>query len=308
MNIRRATFILTAAVLVFLGGGCASGNVSQQMKAFNEKQAPAAPAIDEQDRTRNKSYEELLALGDHALQAGNSQLAKLYYAMAGKRQAGTAEVLVGLGNVFLLEGQPLGAARLFDEALSVDESCAEAFHGAGKAYRLLKNHHLATQYFEMGLELQKKPVLFLNELALCMQNLDKFDEASRYLHKIIETGPPSSAAYNNLGFNDILLDDYDQAIFHLEKARSLAPADGKVANNLALAYALNGDFGKAGELFRRNLDTASALNNLGYIMMIQGNVDQAANYFSKALEEKPAFYIKAHENYEYLTGTNTLLN
>lgn len=307
MKIKRATLILAILLPAIWSGGCASGDISRQLKVYNDRQA-AAPAGDEEDRLKNKSYEELLDLGNRALKAGNVQLAKLHYAMAGKKQPGTAEVLVGLGQVFLREGAPENAARLFDEALSVDERRAEAFHGAGKAYRLLKNHRLAVNYLEMGLELGEKPVLFLDELALCMQDQGSFEEAAGYLMKIVETNPSSAAAHNNLGFNYILLENCDQALFHLEKARSLAPADEKIVNNLALAYALKGDFGKAGELFRQHLDSAATWNNLGYLKMIQGEADQAANYFGKALEEKPVFYIKAHENHEYLTGANVRLN
>ncbi len=48
--------------------------------------------------------------------------------------------------------------------------------------------------------------------------------------------------------------------------------------------------------FRRAGDDASAYNNLGMVYMGQGKYSEALAAFEKAIELKPTFYVKAHEN------------
>ncbi|RJR14830.1 MAG: tetratricopeptide repeat protein, partial [Nitrospiraceae bacterium] len=77
----------------------------------------------------------------------------------------------------------------------------------------------------------------------------------------------------------------------------------KIYNNMALALSRSGKDSEAFNNFKKAGNEASAYNNIGYIYLVDGRKEKAAESFEKALETNPGFYVKAHENMEKIKGT-----
>jgi tetratricopeptide (TPR) repeat protein len=82
---------------------------------------------------------------------------------------------------------------------------------------------------------------------------------------------------------------------------NLDPRNKKAQNNLATAFLLNGEDGKAIQIFENSVGKAAAYNNVGFLYMSKGLYDKAQKAFEEALAVNPVFYVKAHQNLKRLS-------
>jgi Flp pilus assembly protein TadD len=66
--------------------------------------------------------------------------------------------------------------------------------------------------------------------------------------------------------------------------------------NLGLLYTRREKYSDAYNSFRRVLDEAEAINNMGYICLMEGHYDIAERLFQAAIEKSPSYFVAANEN------------
>ena len=97
----------------------------------------------------------------------------------------------------------------------------------------------AKRFFEHALKVTSDNYVAHNNLALALDQQNKFDEAINHLHRALQINPPTSNAHNNLITIYGKLGRYPEAIEACLQAIKLNPA-GKAAaavyNNLGVIY------------------------------------------------------------------------
>ncbi|HXJ19662.1 MAG TPA: tetratricopeptide repeat protein [Polyangia bacterium] len=100
--------------------------------------APGAhpPALPAAEASRPRSYERLIADGDHALENGQTGKAQKLYDEALRMQPNGVAAMTGSAYVLLDRQKPLAAIDLFKRALGTSPGFSQALFGLGEAYRL----------------------------------------------------------------------------------------------------------------------------------------------------------------------------
>jgi Flp pilus assembly protein TadD len=112
--------------------------------------------------------------------------------------------------------------------------------------------------------------------------------------------PDQAANHNNLGLNYMVRGEYNEAVLSFLRAHAIDKENIRIKNNLASAYLLSGNKDNAIEIFKATVGEAGAYNNVGYLLMTQGEFDEAERAFKKALQLNPSYYVRAEENLEKL--------
>jgi len=130
------------------------------------------------------------------------------------------------------------------------------------------------------------PEKIYGDLQALIQNR-RYDEAIRFLEKMIESFPDFALAYNDLGVLSLHQGDRDKARHHYEEAVRLQPANLIFLKNLADLYiSAEGRVREGLALFQKVLsiqpDDVEALTAFGTICAVIGKDTDAASFFAKA--------------------------
>ena len=134
----------------------------------------------------------------------------------------------------------------------------------------------------------------IEEKALELYNLSKYDKAENLYKDLIDDGHVSSSILNNLAIILSKKGETQNVIKLLKKSIKIDSKNSKTFNNLGVAFNNLNDT-KNAKLY---LSTAIKLNpfhpdpynNIGYSYALESNVDSAIKYFRKATELKPDFH------------------
>ena len=290
--------ILPVAALLVSLAACTPAARPFSVESTLQQLGPAKPVAE--SRLASMSTADLLAAGQEYLNAKNTQLARLHFAMALQHEPTNPTAFVGIGQALYLQGEGNQAREAFSQALKADPSNNAALLGIALIYRQQAFHSTAVEYLERILENAPDQVEALSELAINQDAMGQEAAAEALHRRVVALRPEDPSAFNNLGFNALLQGHYPEAVEAFRQALILRPDDKQVRNNLATVHALNGDEELALQQFEVAVGKPAAYNNLGYIYMTQGEWDKAERAYKKALDLSPTFYLRAQENLERL--------
>ena len=96
----------------------------------------------------------------------------------------------------------------------------------------------------------------------------------------------------NLGYSLYLSGELDAAEIQTRKAIALNNADPRGWSNLGLIYVRKHRYEDAAEVFSRVMPAHEALNDVGYLAMLDGQYEVAVDYLQQAIESNPQYYPK----------------
>lgn len=144
-----------------------------------------------------------------------------------------------------------------------------------------QDRELASEYGRLALD--------LDQVAVAKQLLAIADDPARPDWKVISARGAALAKEGN----------YNEAIPYFERARALSQDQPSVMSNLALAYAMNGEPGKAESMLRVAAQTDNSSprirQNLALVLGLQGKYDEA-----KLIAARDIPMTNATENADYL--------
>ena len=143
-------------------------------------------------------------------------------------------------------------------------------------------------------ELDEKELLYSATLS------DDNAEKLKIYKAMINNYPNNYKGYVNAASIEIEMGEMDAAKEHLEKAKQLEPNSGEVHNNLGVIYAMEGDYGKAEENFKKAQELGEDVDyNMGIIMITKGEYTKAENLFgSKDCDFNVGLVEMLNEKYE----------
>jgi tetratricopeptide (TPR) repeat protein len=157
------------------------------------------------------------------------------------------------------------AARLFEQAVEIDDSFAAAHAALGKAYALLPAYRLGSD----------------------SRSFTEKSEAA--IDKALQLDPDQTEALIARGYNATLFRwEWDEARAAFEHALRVNPNDAEVHNFYGDYFGIIGDFANAEKFERRamELDLLADVHarDLAVLMMSTGRYDEALVYAQRALE------------------------
>ncbi|MGD0229479.1 MAG: tetratricopeptide repeat protein [Syntrophorhabdales bacterium] len=308
---RAITPVFLALAIVFALFGCASKQAAQpvasrdgEYRRMLELQKQKTNMI--ADELAQKRLPELTAedhdrLGDRFITQGDVSHAFLEYQKALGMKPGLASTRYKVGRLILKEGHPEEALAQFEMIEKQDPGNALAHLGKGMVRFAKGDPAGARAEFEESLARNGKLWQAHAYLGVILDRQD--GRAARVHYKAaLEQNPGSAVLYNNLGISYYLTHDYGQAVDAYRRALSIDPANRRTWNNLGLALSKMGKYQDALESFKMARDEAGAYNNMGYLYLREHKYTEAAQALEKAIELRPSFYVKAHENMEMVTA------
>ena len=239
-----------------------------------------------------------------------------------------------LANVFIDQGKPEDAARLFSKAIKSIPNSPEIHNNFGNALRQLDRKDEAIEHFKFALEIDPNFSKARYNLGLTLADKGKYNEAieqfniylgsdvnlaqlhqdlktlfvkegsiddtiTRRLKKTLASKPDLVEVVSYLGYAVAQSGKPDQAVEYYYLALKIEPNNILTHGRFALALASVGRIDEAIEQCRIVLaarpNDFEMHNNLGMLLQNQGKLDEAIESYKKALQINPNFQ-KAREN------------
>ncbi len=198
------------------------------------------------------------------------------------------------------------ALKDFQFILEREPDFALAHEGSGRAYFQMKKYDQAEIQFKKALEADGKLWESHNFLGIINDFRNNYAQAVLEYEAALALKPGNGLLYNNLGLSFALAGEYEKAVAAFKQALENDFSNGKLFNNLGMTLAKQGKYQEALYMFKQAGDLSQAYNNMGCFYLIQGDTQNAVDYFNKAIGAKSEFYDKAYENIKKCNNLNTL--
>jgi Flp pilus assembly protein TadD len=296
---------LTGALLVALSG-CASiaQFANKPSGQHGDLYDPQSKLIQEAGRDSGGTADQALARGDELLSQGDVDRAMFEYIKAIEKDDSKAEAFYKIGAIHLARGNLPLAQTAFQKTLDRSANHAGALEGHGLMLLQQRQHGKAKQYLEQALARDPNRWQAHNGLGVIADLARQFPAAAAHYQQALRIKPDQPMVLNNLGYSHYLRGDKESAQQYLEQAIRYDPRYQRAWENLGLVYTRGGDYPAAKAAFMQSMTEPQALNNIGYISMLEGQCDKAEGFFRQAIDLSPSYYTVAHENLKRCLASN----
>ncbi|PKH02736.1 hypothetical protein CXF72_09995 [Psychromonas sp. MB-3u-54] len=270
--------------------------------------------------TKTPTSEELSKLALAAEQKGDLEQALFHYIKALEMDPADTELLIGIARVHELRNDKPIATRAYSEALKIDPNLVIAHQYLGIMELQNRRYGRAKIHLQQALVLDQQRLSKLGGINksgyydLDRESLTKsynasgvledmngnFALARTYYNLILSMGENYSNVLSNIGYSYYLTGELSQAEHYYKKAINLEPGFKRAWTNLGLLYVRKNQYSRAIQTFKQVMSDFEAYNDLGYFVMLEGNLDEAEYFFQKAVDISPSYYKKANVNLDLL--------
>jgi tetratricopeptide (TPR) repeat protein len=192
--------------------------------------------------------------------------------------------------------------RLYDEALRHYQRALELeqnpvyYEQTGRLWRDWGSFELGANLVKRALELEPGFIEAWNTLGTIFDHQGALDRAQDAYLQALSLNPDLGYVHSNLCFSYLRSGKVEQAILHGLRATHLNPTIQVAHYNLGLAYGAVGEFERSFEEFKLSSDEAEARNNLGLMLLRDGQITESMEQFRLAARMRP-YYKDAAVNY-----------
>ena len=296
----RSTALLAPPLLAWALVTLVSGCAQQDLKSGDDNSLASlvGPRPEAGNATQPISgpVAEAMAKGDAALAAGNTQGALLNYTLALSKDPNHAEAYFKIGAIQASQGNDAAAEIAYRRALASDGKHAAAMTGLGILLTRKRDYAAAETQLRQALRLNPQLPGAHNALGV-LADIDRdYARAQMHFQDGLALAPNSPTLHNNLGYSHYLAGNYKAAIAQFREALAINPNYTMAWRNLGLVYSRQGRYEEALAAFNKVQDLPQAYNDVGYIAMIAGRLEDAQSFFDEALRRSPEFYPTASDN------------
>lgn len=249
------------------------------------------------------SAAEAAARGDKAIVDGDFDRALYFYVEAIGIDPSDKTTLLKIGAIHRDREDPRLALAAYRRVLMLEADNVQALEGAGLALLELRELEAAQVLLSRAVEHDERRWRAhegLGVVADLRQDEGWAQAAARHYERALEIQPNAASVHNNLGYSRYLAGDLDAAAAAFERATAIDPDYERAWRNLALVNVKEGEYDEALRILRGIETEAAALNDVGYLAMLEGFYDLAEQYLIDATEASPTFYRVAYENLDRL--------
>ena len=272
--------------------GIKPGEAAKLAEAYDPEPIRPTSRLDR----REIPLDRLEALGDLAVQNHDYDRSLVNFLRILKDQPENQELRYKVGVIFLLSGQLEAARRELARVLIKQPEMLEAHEALGLVHLEEKQYLQALEEFRLVLakEPNRARTRYLLGVARLMSGQTR--EAIIVLEAAAALDPRHIATMSALGQAYFKVKDYSRALTWLKKGQSLAPNQPKINYHLGMTLAATKRYPEALQAFLKAGDEAQAYNNIGVHYFMEGQYEEAAKCFQRALELRPTFYKEAKVN------------
>lgn len=249
-------------------------------------------ALTEKQREARKH----LTRGLQLEQQEQGELAFEQYSLAARLDPGLTEARYKRGRQFLRQGMTVQALGEFTVVTEQSPAYAPGHMALGRVYFSNGLYPEAEKHILTALSHDPKLGEAFELLGILRNHDRRYHEALEAFSAALALSPRTTRIYNNMGLTLSMAGRDAEAIEAFRTAIRKGEASPRTYNNLALALCRLGRYGEAVEAFTAASDEATAWNNLGYFLFLDGQPEQAIPALRRAIELKPVFYVRAAEN------------
>jgi tetratricopeptide (TPR) repeat protein len=267
------------------------------------KALPFAGRIDDPDFRRN-----YLSLGSLFFQREYFDQAEVWFGLALRDDASSAEALYGLGSVYLRQEKEADARKSFEKAVRSRAGYPETLPNAWNNLGLLATREgqtdQAIEFFRKALQLSPDHLVALENLGNAYRQQKRWDEALKTLQKATIVSPEDPEANYALGMVFAQTDDNDHAYEYLQRALRFRPGYPEALNNLGVLYLRTRRHDEAVASFQECIKVAPAFDqaylNLAKVYELEGAPEKARAVLLDLLKRHPS-HAQAAKMLEQLT-------
>jgi Tfp pilus assembly protein PilF len=199
------------------------------------------------------------------------------------------------GEVLLAKGKPNRAMAIFSGLQDLPEVSARARQGLGITMLLADTPEPAVDHLKAAVDADPTLWRAWNALGSYYDTQEAWAEAIEAYDAALAERPKDATILNNRGFSYFMQGRVDEAIVDLERALRLDPELRPARYNLRLAHAWSGRYVRALTGVTDD-ELPRVLNNIGYVAMLRGDLENAEAYLMRAMEADPTFNEMAWQN------------
>jgi Flp pilus assembly protein TadD len=242
------------------------------------------------------SAAEAIQRGDIAVTAGDLDKGLFHYIQALELDEGNAGALYKIGLIHSMRDNQRLAEMAFRWALKTDPRNGGALTGLGVLLLKKRDYPEAKKHLEQAVSIDTRLATAHNALGV-IADLDRdYAGAQHHYQQALAGSPGSASLLNNLGYSRYLSGNRDGAIASFREALLIDPNYERAWRNLALVYARQGRYTDAVDALGKIQDLPKAYNDVGYVAMVGGKLDDAQGFFEEAKRLSPDFYTLADTN------------
>jgi tetratricopeptide (TPR) repeat protein len=240
--------------------------------------------------------DRLEALGDLALKNRNFDNSLRNYLQILQEHPERYDLHHKVGVIFLLTGKLEAAQKELALVLAHQPDMLQAHEAMGIVHLQGKQYPLAIDEFQYVLAQDPGRAKTNHLLGVTFLESGRPERAILALKAAIGLDPRRVSSLISLSQAYLQQKDYPQAVANLKKAQALAPENQKVNQLLGLALAAQKQYPQALDAFLKAGDEAQAYNNIGVSYFMDGQYEEAAKCFQRAIELRPTYYHDAKTN------------
>lgn len=230
-NILRAGRLVVIALAAYVAAGCS---------ATTEDQNPQKTALAGIETPSPKRLAEVqLRVGRAAYDQGSLKTALDLFEKAHKSAPGTAQPLIGKGDVLFAQRDFDAAEGAYRAALARDPASFEAHEGLGKTLVTLKKFQEGLRAFEAARAIRTDAGL-INKIGVTYELLGQGQAAQKHYREALMLDAESLTARNNLALSLAVSGTYEIAVSEMEQVVSSSKSSERHHANLAFIYGLAG--------------------------------------------------------------------
>ncbi len=199
------------------------------------------------------------------------------------------------GEVLLAKAKPDQAMAVFSGLKDLPEVSARAQQGLGIAMLLTGAPDQGAEHLKAAVEADPTLWRAWNALGSYHDTQEAWAEAIEAYEFALAERPNDAMILNNRGFSHFMRGQLEEAVADLERALRLDPDLRPAQYNLRLAHAWSGRYVRA-LAGVTDEELPQVLNNIGYVAMMRGDLENAEAYLMRAMEVDPTFNETAWQN------------
>ncbi|OWJ92390.1 Tfp pilus assembly protein PilF [Pseudomonas sp. A46] len=271
-----------------------------------------------QVQTQLDSPDQAMRFAARSYQAGDLDQALFQYLRVIELDPKRYEALVWVGRIHRERGNHQLAEMAFMDVLASDPDNLGALGEMGLLQLAVRNQEKAREYLQRAVgEDQRRlggdpkvsladaagirvdgdsPVRVYNGLGVLSDLREDFPAAEAFYRLAMQIEPRSPLVQNSLGYSYYLAGHWVEAESAYKRGIGYEPGYQPLWRNYGLLLARMGRYEEAISAFEQVEKRAEASNDVGYICLVEGKLDEAEQFFRSAIEQSPAHYETAWEN------------
>jgi tetratricopeptide (TPR) repeat protein len=240
--------------------------------------------------------DRLEALGDLALKNRNFEESLINYMQILRKDPKRYDLHYKVGVIFLLTGKLEAAQKELALVLIHRPEMIRAHEALGLVFLQKKQYVEAIDEFQYALSHDSKRPKTYYLLGVTLLESGRTERAIQALKMATALDHRQISAYFALAQAYLKQKNYPLALVSLKQAQTLEPRSQKVNLLLGQTLASQKQYPQALQAFMKAGDEAKAYNNIGVYYFMDGQYEEAAKCFQRAIELRPTFYQEAKTN------------